>query len=848
MKASYLKLKGVTQLRKFLIGLLSLLLVMSMAQIGHAAEKQKEDKDLWNVVKPLETTVTFVNTGAHPDDERSDFLAYLSRGLGVKTASLIANRGEGGQNEIGQELGNALGIIRSREMVEASKITNVKAYHLSEDLSDPIYDFGFSKTPEETLEKWGEDVTYERLIRFIRTYKPDIVMPSFRNVDSEHGHHRTIAILSEKAFRDAADPSVFPDQLKEGLSTWQIKKLYLPAKSGETPDTSIEIGMVDPVYGMTYPQLGEQSRYLHKSQGMGRDIPAAPRQVHLELVSSAVDTNGSSAFFAGVPYDFAEWAKKIGQQNNDLKVHLTKLQKKLNSIVASYPNRNQVFAMSESALKDVRQLERKVEKSKLEDQLKHDLLHKLSIKEEQLQEANFAASDLEAKVDAENHILTQGQDVKVTVTLKNNGTRQLQKANATLSVPEGWNVAFDNKAVKLKPGETVRFVFNVTVPDDAIFFNAYKEPVIKADVSYESAGSAVHHQVDLEEAAAVLPDIGLTLNPEDIVVNTDNIQKEMPVKVKVKNYFNGKNKATVKLNVPEGWTVSPSGVNVDFQKQLEETEVAFTVSPPENVSEGNFNFVAEAAADGRTFDSTIQEISYDHIGTFYYIYPAKVNVVAFELLTNPDLNIGYVESGFDKVADYLANAGLSITKLSESDLANADLSQFDTIVIGIRAYLSREDLLVNNARLHKYVEDGGHLVVQYHKPGDHWDPNTSAPYPLTLGSPSIRWRVTDENAKVTVLQPESPLFNSPNKITDKDWDHWIQERGLYFPMAWDDRYETFVSMADPNEDPFDGGILMAKYGKGTYLYTNLVFYRQIQSQVPGGYRIFTNLISYQGNE
>jgi len=288
------KMKGVTKVKKFFLGLLSTLLVVSLLPFsGSAAKAQEPDVDLWNAVKPLETTVTFLNTGAHPDDERSDFLAYLSRGLGVKTSSLIANRGEGGQNEIGDELGNGLGIIRSREMIEAAKITGVKAYHLSETTSDAIYDFGFSKSPEDTLAQWGEDLTYERLIRFIRTYQPDIIMPSFRNVPSQHGHHRAIEILSERAFKDAANPAIYPEQLKEGLSVWQVKKLYLPAETKEQTETSIEIGMIDPIYQMSYPQLGEQSRFMHKSQGMGNNIPVAPRQVNLELLFSVVGDNAN---------------------------------------------------------------------------------------------------------------------------------------------------------------------------------------------------------------------------------------------------------------------------------------------------------------------------------------------------------------------------------------------------------------------------------------------------------------------------------------------------------------------------------------------------------------------------
>src|SRR5690625_4332116 len=236
-------------MKRILNLLLTVKLVLFLLPIhGEAQTNQQQDSDvdLWNVVNPLNTTVTFLNTGAHPDDERSDLLAYLSRGLGIKTSSLIANRGEGGQNEIGSELGDALGIIRSNEMIEAAEITGVKAYHLSETTSDTIYDFGFSKSPEETLKKWDEDITYERFIRFLRTYQPDIVMPSFRDVENQHGHHRAMSILSVQAFEDAADPTVYPEQLNEGLSVWQTKKLYLPAESEETATTSIEIGDYDP--------------------------------------------------------------------------------------------------------------------------------------------------------------------------------------------------------------------------------------------------------------------------------------------------------------------------------------------------------------------------------------------------------------------------------------------------------------------------------------------------------------------------------------------------------------------------------------------------------------------------
>ncbi|CAH0251168.1 Mycothiol S-conjugate amidase [Peribacillus sp. Bi96] len=832
-------------MKKALVSVISLLLILALLPLsGSAASTEKANVELWNAVKPLETTVTFLNSGAHPDDERSDFLAYLSRGLGVKTSSLIANRGEGGQNEIGDELDNALGIIRSREMIEAAKITGVKAYHLSKTTSDPIYDFGFSKTPEETLAKWGEELTYERLIRFIRTYQPDILMPSFQNDDTQHGHHRTMTILSERAFKDAADPTVFPKQLKQGLSVWQVKKLYLPVSSADQADTSIEIGNYDPIYGMTYPQLGEQSRYLHKSQGMGSDIPAAPRQVHLDLKQSAVDTKNKSDLFAGVPYNFADWAEKLPHSASKLKAEFKYLQRDLDTVVAAYPNEKQIFSKSQTALSHVRKMTAQIKKAKLSSSIKNDLLHKLSLKEEQLQNVSYVSSGLDVQAEAASNILTKGQNTNVTVTVKNNGKQTLKKVAATLNVPKGWQTKTKSKDVNLAPNKSATFTYKVEVPEDASYYHAYDESTITTSISYKYGSTKTSIVEELEGTIAVLPDVGITLSPEDIVVNTADVKEEIPVTVTLKNYTEGKTSAKVTLKVPENWKVKPKKATVSFNEKSEEKQVKFTLTPPKTIQNGEYQVKAFASVNGKTFDSTIQEISYDHIGTFYYQYPSAINTVAFELLMPASLKVGYIESGFDKVADYLSNAGLNITKLTEADLAKGDLSQYDTIVTGIRAYLSREDLKANNARLLEYVENGGHLVVQYHKPGDGWDALTTAPYPLTLGNPSIRWRVTDEKATVNVLKPESALFNYPNKITTDDWNNWVQERGLYFPMKWDDRFETFISMADPNEEPFDGGILMAKYGKGTYLYTNLVLYRQIQGQVPGGYRIMTNLISY----
>ncbi|WP_163527095.1 NEW3 domain-containing protein [Halobacillus ihumii] len=832
-------------MKKFSLVLLIAMLIVPLAAPLNSYGKGKADSDveLWNKLKPLDTTLSFLNTGAHPDDERSHLLAYLSRGLGIRTASLIANRGEGGQNEIGKELGNALGIIRSNEMKEASKVTGVEVFHLSQTTDDPIYDFGFSKSPEETLEKWGEELTYKRFIRRIRTYKPDILFPSFLNVESQHGHHRAINLLTRRAFEDAADPTVFPEQLEEGLSTWQVKKLYLPADSGNAT-TSLQIGKYDPIYGMTYPQLGEKSRYLHKSQGMGEDIPAEPETVHLRLAKSVTEIPNEENMFDGLAYDFKEIGARLKSDDPGLSAKLTHFQKTLDKVIEQYPDRSKALKKAHVALKEVRHLQSKTEKSRLESKDKEDILFRLDVKEDQLTEVSKVASSLEVQTVVGDATLVQNGQTNVTVTMKNNGKQLLKDVHPALSLPEGWTVEESPKPFRLKSGESKTVEFTVNVPSDAEYFKPYDESSIQTKLSYSVGPAEVKQSYQTESTVAVLPDVSIQSDPTSLVVNTLDVPEEITVEAKVQNNTSGSLETSVELDIPDGWTAEPELKPVAFSEENETQTVTFTVSPSAEVDKGEFTIQPVVKENGKSLRTYVQKIDYEHINTSYYLQPAKVEGVAFDLKMPDNLKVGYIDSGFDKVADRLQGIGMDVTKLGPEDLKSGDLSQYDTIVTGVRAYLSREDLRNNNKRLLQYAEDGGHLVVQYNKPWDNWNSDSTAPYKLVIGQPSIEWRVTDETAEVHVQKPNHPLFNYPNTITEKDWSNWVQERGLYFPMEWDDRFETFVSMADPNEEPFDSGILMADYGEGSYLYTNLVWYRQIQNQVPGGYRIFTNLVSY----
>jgi LmbE family N-acetylglucosaminyl deacetylase len=838
-------------MKKMCVWILSFLTAFSfiLPQSAWAKDEIKSASasvELWNALKPLSTTLRFMNTGAHPDDERSDLLAYLSRGLGIRTTSMIANRGEGGQNEIGTELGNGLGIIRSREMMEASKMSGVQVFHLSEKPDDEIYDFGFSKSKEETLSKWGEEVTYERFIRLLREQRPDIVMPSFLDVDTEHGHHRTINMLTLKAFEDAANPNIFPEQIKEGLTPWQIKKLYLPAKQ-DYATLSFDIGLYNEKYGMTYPQLGEQSRYLHKSQGMGKDIPAESKMVHLKLEKAFhTDPGKEESLFQDLPYNLKEYGEQL-RHIPHLAVSLIRLQQYLDQLIHLYPNHEDIQDKVPHTLKQLRTTVSLVKGSKLNEEQKRDLLERLAIKGEQLMDVMNIASQLAMQMEIDQPILTQGGTVKVKVSVQNKGGEIVRDAKLSLDVPEEWKVSKEAGKKVLKQNELFEHVFTVHVPRDAAYHQPYQPELITAAFHYEAGGQAFIMTGKPQQTLAVLPEVSLQLKNDSMVLNTKALKDQYTIDVTARSHQASPAAAKVSLQVPDGWTVENNEASIQFHQLLEEKTITFKVKPPRDIKEGNNVIKAVASINGKLLSTSVQTIQYDHIGTDYNLDEAVVNVVAFPLEFSKNLKIGYVDSGFDSVSDQLRAIGMTITNLSQHDLQAGDLSHYDTIVLGIRAYLSRDDLLGSNSRLLQYVEQGGHLVVQYHKPNDHWDAAINPPYELTIGSPSIKVRVTDENAKVQVFNPGHPLFNEPNHIMESDWENWVQERGLYFPSHWDSHYQTLVRMADPGEEPFDSGILLARYGKGSYLYTNLVWYRQIQGQVPGGYRIFTNMLHYRSH-
>ncbi|WP_126428216.1 NEW3 domain-containing protein [Brevibacillus marinus] len=815
---------------------------------SHTAHAERGVVELWKAIKPLTTIASAMNTGAHPDDEHSATLAYLSLGLGVDTSSVIANRGEGGQNEIGSELFNALGVIRTRELQEASAASNVTLGLLSEEINDPIFDFGFSKSPQETLAKWGEEVAYERLIRKIRELRPDVLIPAFLNDPAQHGHHRAVNLLTVRAFRDAADPEVFPQHLAQGLAPWQVKKLYLPATEDDYT-VQVPVGDYDAVYGASYLQLGEEARFLHKSQGMGRHYDEGPSFQYYKLADTATGDakqQKEESFFTGIAFTFADLAQEVAGKagGQALAQGLRTLDEDARDVIAAYPRFADVAREVHEMKRDLERLAAAVEAAQLDEATRTDLLHRLKLKARQLDKASAEAVSLVAKLRPQTGELVAGQTARMTVTAYNGGEVTLQQVELSLRVPAGWQVRplAETRFARLDHNQTVSAEFAVTVPDDAPLFHPYKPAAVSADVRYEAFGSASVVNASPTQTIAVLPPFSLSLAPQAAIVNTRKPEQPIPVTVTVRNYTPGAAAATITLQLPEGWSVQPASHTLAFADKGETKAADFTVKPAAAVAQGQYTITARAHSVSGESNQAVQVIEYPHIGRTYLIQPTVMKAQALDLSVPEGLVVGYVSSGFDNIDQYLRQLGIEVVNLDAEEIESGDLRKYDTIVLGIRAYGFRPELLASNGRLLQYVRDGGNLVVQYHKPSDNWREDL-APYPLTIGDPSIKWRVTDEHSPVEVLAPDHPIFHTPNQITAADWQGWIQERSLYNASQWAEEYVELISTGDPGEEPFTGIFLTAPYGKGSYTYSSLVWYREIPELVPGAIRLFVNMIS-----
>ncbi|MCZ7485897.1 PIG-L family deacetylase [Rhizobium rhizogenes] len=789
---------------------------------------ERQMADPWLVrlhrkLSALKSTATVMHTGAHPDDEQNGLLAYFRMELGMRIIIACSTRGEGGQNALGPERLGALGVIRSRELEEAARVIDADISWLGHGPADMIHDFGFSKDGDQTFGRWGQQRIVERLVRAYRKERPDIVIPTFLDVPGQHGHHRAMTRAARSAIALAADPSAYPEHFSEGLKPWKVEKFYLPAWSGggdtyddevPPPETTLTINAAgrEQATGAEYDRIGEWSRYYHASQGMGHWPKRAQElwPLHLELSATANREEGS--ILDNLPSTLAALAGVAGLDAESQKA-LVEAEQAITRAIAAFPDTREITR----SLLDAAALLQKVDEAAASEFT--DLHgHRITRKRAEVDAAILTALDLFERAYAEPAEIVPGGETSLYVELSDRAAEFDVKVTPVL--PNGVSSSISSL------GQTV--VFSLTADQNAAISGLY-QPDWKAAggnghgfvrVAATLEGREVCAFFDLEEPFFVTPVQSLTLSPDAFLVPLGQGRDTHVFQALVKGAD-----TPLSFRSAGGWNVQKSG----------DDWIA------ERTGEGAAGLAQLEAISGSQPAFQITPIAYPHIGRARFLAPSVIKILSLDLKLPRGARIGYVGGGADRVGSWLPRMGLDVTELDAQALGG-DLSSFTTIVVGIFAFGIRRDLTAATEKLHRFVENGGHLVTLYHRPTDGWNPETTPVRRLEIGKPSLRWRVTDPKAEVTVLLPDHPLLAGPNVIDAADWAGWDKERGLYFASRWDDVYEPLLAMHDVDEQPLKGALVSGVIGKGRHTHTSLVLHHQMDKLVPGAFRLMANLV------
>lgn len=776
---------------------------------------------LHRALSRLRSVLTVMNTGAHPDDEINGMLAALRFAYGMRVVVACSTRGEGGQNALGPERGAVLGVLRTAEMEEAARRMDADVAWLGHGPDDPVHDFGFSKNGDNTLRRWGEERVVERLVRTYRRYRPDIVIPTFLDVPGQHGHHRAMTRAAETALALAADPSAFPKDAASGLRPWQVSKYYLPAWSGagyayddEVPPPpatlSLEAAGPDEVTGLAYKQLGEWSRAAHASQGMGvwRDKPVDWWSLHLK-VRAGGETGLENDILDHMPATLADIADMPGVTGSAAAA-LRDAQAEIEAGIAAFPNRSRIVEALDGAARRIEEARRSLGEEALR-QVDHRLDRKLR---------EIDAALFEASVNTARAVFTgpahPGARLAMQVHID---ARALSDVTMTPRLPAG----VDATAMHGEPGHVQ---YEIAISESVSYTGNYPESFDplggNGEAGLRVVGKVGERRIEIdldpEEPLTIRPRHSLSLDPAMALIKTGKPASGIRVQAA--------GVEPTDWQVPAGWAVRREGVG-------------WVAVPPSEIGSGIATLVP--IVNGRPA-SSVRTIAYPHVRPTSIIAPAELKVLSIDVAIPAGARIGYLGGGSDNVGDHLRRLGLDVTDLGEAELKAGSLSAFTTIVVGIFAFGLRRDLQAATARLHRFVEEGGHLVTLYHRPTDAWDPGATPPRRLVIGSPSLRWRVTDPAAPVTVLTPEHPLLTSPNRIDAGDWQGWDKERGLYFAAEYDAVYEELLALNDPGENPLRGSLISARIGGGRHTHVSLVLHHQLDKLVPGAFRLLANLV------
>jgi len=801
---------------------------------GQGAFAQYHSGDLLNELHKLQNPVRVLYLAAHPDDENTGMIAWLANQYGAQTAYLSLTRGDGGQNLIGTELGAKLGLLRTQELLQARAIDGGSQYFTR------AVDFGYSKTASETLSKWDKDEVLSDVVRVIRQFRPDLILTRFPpDARGGHGHHTASAMLAMEAFMLANDPSAFPEQLPQNLSLWQPTRLYwnssvwwnkkLDSIARQDPSyVTMEVGQYNPYLGLSINKLAALSRTSHKSQGFGVSVREGAQREYFKYLAG--DT-AHEDLFEGIT---AHWARYAFPQGDRM----------LDSIITGFDPQNPQKSIAPLLL--LRQKADAINDAQARQYLEeriNDLVIRCLGLHTKLTTARpyYTPGDsLHAQLEILSQTTTvQVEQVQLETTVQQETTRLtpglLHRRQIELVVPERLSQPYWLR-------EPYQDLFSVSDPKQ--IGQPENEPSLQANVQLSYAGSRISVKVpltyrftdrvegEITKPVFIVPALTANVPTGNLIFVTDSSQV---LRIRFTNYGGGAHR--VKVQAP-GWQLEPKKVAIPAGAPGSRLEVQVKISPQKRSGTSKLSL----SANGDALRQLV-EIDYPHINRRMVLEPAAVTLQRPEV-TIRGQKVAYLMGAGDEVPAAIRQMGYQVDVLDEAAFAKSDLSAYQAIVAGIRAYNTQKWLPGQHQRLMDYVAQGGNYLVQYNTRSRDLLTGEIGPYPFEIS----RKRVTEEDAAVEWLLPAHPVFHHPNALSPKDFEGWVQERGLYFADTWDTQYQAPIGWHDTGEETQAGGLLIAHHGKGSFMYTGISFFRQFPAAVPGAYRLLANLLSYQHDE
>ena len=877
-------------MRKLRLSLLVVILLGSVCAIGvrdslaQAVESGNRHVEMGVLLRQLNSVGSFMMATAHPDDENNALLALLAKGQGHRTVLVTATRGDGGQNEIGPELFDALAVLRTEELLAAHRLDGAEQFFTR------AVDFGYSFSQEETFDRWGKDEILADFVRLIRTIRPDVVTGMSPDGEGGGQHHQASAILAREAYSAAADPNRFPEQLQAGLRPWQASKFYFRAgfpfgfrgrgRSGPPPGAlTINLAHYDALLGRTYAEIGSHARSMHKCQGMSPLIilpgTATASYRLVETTISDQSEQDEVSLFDGIDTSIEGLERFAGATSPDaLRAGLVEVAEHAREALSKF-QRDGADGVRESVVSGldvVRNLRSRLSSLGLSEDAVWEIDYRLAAKEDQFERAVVLAHGIRLEALADDGVVTPGQDVSVTFVVANRGEVDFVvggvdvqgftasslscEAESTVSTADVYScvaeleVPTDTKPTSIHWSHVAgasRYILDEDVPYGAPFrstpfiaaFNlkfGVTEITVNRSVQYRYGDDIFTGEKRTE--LNVAPRLAVEVSP-NIAIIPRATNSARVIRVTLSNTWPGPSEGKVRLDLPTDWVAIPESHPVLFSREDESQTVRFTVRPPSQAT-GEYTIRAIAETAESQFDTGYQVVEYSHTGQRHLIHDAEATIKLIDVELPPDLVVGYVDGVGDKVPPAIEQLGASIEFVDSDELAWGDLSRFDVIVTGVRAYERRADLRANNDRLLQYVDGGGTLIVQYNK--FEFNEAQYGPYAAEVS----RNRVTDEQAPVRLLRTDHSVFGWPNSIGPATWNNWVQERGLYFLGDKDPQYTDLVELEDTfewNPGVKRGALVEAQYGSGRWIYVGLGLWRQLPAGTVGAYQLLANLLS-----